>query len=109
MVESTVNGSAMNDFGESRGERAWTFLTNHGHVFFLLARNSDLRLRDIADAVGVTERATFGIISDLEAGGYVTRQRAGRRNTYTVHTDQPLRHPLEAGTPVGDIVNALRG
>jgi DNA-binding Lrp family transcriptional regulator len=86
---------------------AWTFLTNHGHVFFLLARRPDLSLREVGEAVGITERAALSIVNDLEEAGYVTRTRVGRRNRYQVHADRPLRHPLESDLRVGEILDAL--
>ena len=84
--------------------RTWTFLTNHGHVLIYLARNPDARVRDIADAVGITERATMAILGDLVDGGYVTRSRVGRRNTYEVRSDAALRHPEESDHQVGEIL-----
>lgn len=85
----------------------WTFLSNHGHVLVCIAANPDARLRDIAEAVGITERAVFGIVRDLEQAGYVERAREGRRNHYLVHTGQPLRHPLEGGHVIGDLLEAI--
>ncbi|HVM18051.1 MAG TPA: MarR family transcriptional regulator [Gaiellaceae bacterium] len=76
-------------------ERRWTFLTNHAHTLLAIAQNPEARLRDIADAVGITERAAFRIVADLEAEGYVTKHKRGRRNVYEVNGDLPLRHPLE--------------
>jgi DNA-binding IclR family transcriptional regulator len=85
----------------------WTFLTNHAHVLVLLHRDPELRLRDLAQMVGITERATQRIVGELVDGGYVTRHRAGRRNTYTVHLDAHLRHPLEAAHTVGELLEAI--
>ncbi len=82
----------------------WTFLTNHSHVLLCLARDPELRLRDIALLVGITERAVQRIIADLEEGGIITRSREGRNNRYTVHPELPLRHPVELGCTVGDLV-----
>ena len=86
---------------------SWTFLTNHGHVFLAVARNPQARLRDIADAVGITERAAFRIVADLERDGYVTKRREGRRNTYVVHPERPLRHPLERHEEVGSLLRLI--
>lgn len=80
----------------STGERPWTFLTNHARVLVMIARNPESRLRDIADAIGITERAAQTIVNDLEEGGYITRTRIGRRNHYSVHPDRPFRHPADA-------------
>jgi len=87
----------------------WTFLTNHAHVLVLLDRDPDMRMRDLADRVGITERATQRIISELVDSGYLTRRRQGRRNTYTVHGDQPLRHPLESQHTVAELLRAVGG
>jgi len=85
----------------------WTFLSNHGHVAVCLARDPDGRLRDIADQVGITERRVAAIIADLEAAGIVTRERVGRRNTYTVNRRAKLRHPVESHRTVGDLLKAI--
>ena len=85
----------------------WTFLTNHAHVLVCLARDPDLRQRDLSALVGVTERATQVILDDLEASGYLTRERVGRRNRYVLTLDRPLRHPLEAAHTVGELVELL--
>ncbi len=88
-------------------EPGWTFLSNHGHVLVCLARNPDMRLRDVAQAVGITERAVQKIIGDLESGGVLTREREGRRNRYQLHIEQPLRHPLEAHRSVGALLRSI--
>jgi predicted transcriptional regulator len=76
--------------------RHWTFLSNHAHVLVCLALDPHARLRDVALEVGITERAVQGIVGDLEHAGVILRERQGRRNTYRLHLDAPLRHPLEA-------------
>lgn len=86
----------------------WTFLTNHGHVLLALHRNPDLRQRDIAQLVGITEGAVQRILHDLEDGGYISRAKVGRRNHYTVDGDLPLRHPMEANHNVSDLLNSLQ-
>jgi len=86
---------------------SWTFFTNHGHVLVCLAGDPDLRTRDVADLVGITERSAQAIISDLVDAGYVTRIKEGRRNRYEVHGDIPLRHPLEQDHTVGEVLVAL--
>ena len=73
----------------------WTFLTNHAHVLLCVWEDADARVRDIAPRVGVTERAVQRILRELQAEGYLQRQRVGRRNRYSVRTELPLRHPLE--------------
>ena len=73
----------------------WTFLTNHSHVLLCIAADPDIRGRDIAVRVGITERSAQSIITDLVDGGYLTRERVGRRNRYKIHARRPLRHPIE--------------
>lgn len=82
----------------------WTFLTNHGHVLVCLLRDPEMRLRDVAERVGITERAVQRIISELEAAGVITREKAGRRNRYRIDQTVPLRHELEAEHTVGDLL-----
>lgn len=85
----------------------WTFLTNHAHVLICIARRPDIRLRDVATQVGITERAVQSIVRDLEAGGYLERSRVGRRNHYRLHPDRPLRHPVEHGHQLTELLDAL--
>jgi DNA-binding MarR family transcriptional regulator len=85
--------------------RSWTLLTNHGRVLLLVARDPDARLRDLAEAAGITERAAQTIVGDLEEAGYLTRQRTGRRNHYLVHRRRPFRHPAEADHSVGELLD----
>lgn len=89
------------------GPLGWTFLTNHGHVLVAISRDGELRQRDIGRQVGITEGAVQRILDDLEAGGYVRRQRVGRRNRYEVIDDRPLRHPLEQPRTVADLLEAV--
>jgi hypothetical protein len=91
---------------ENQG-RAWTLLTGHGRVLVEIARNPDARLRDVAAVAGLTERAVQAIISDLEAAGYLTRKREGRRNRYTVNTESRFRHPAQEGHRVGPLLDLL--
>jgi len=88
--------------------RRWDFLTNHAHVLLCVAEDPGIRLRDVAAAVGITERAAHKIVSDLVEGGYVTREKRGRRNRYTVVPNLPLRHPLVERREVGDLLGVLR-
>lgn len=85
----------------------WTFLTNHAHTLLCIARDPGIRLRDVADRVGVTERAAQRIVSDLVEAGYLDRLREGRRNYYKVKADRPLRHPVERGHDIGEILSVL--
>lgn len=82
----------------------WTFLSNHAHVLLLLARDPEIRLRDVADVVGITERAVQRIVADLEEGRYIERERIGRRNRYRVHPEMPLRHPIEAHRRIASLI-----
>lgn len=85
----------------------WTFFTNHGHVLVCLAAEPDLRTRDVAELVGITERSAQSIITDLVEAGYLTRIKEGRRNRYEVHADKPLRHSLERDHSVGELLVTL--
>ena len=82
----------------------WTFLSNHAHVLISLAKRSDARIRDLADDVGITERAVAQILADLEAAGVLAKERTGRRNTYHINSDAPLRHRVESHRTVADIL-----
>lgn len=88
---------------------SWTFLSHHARVLLLIARDPDIRLRDVAAEVGITERAVQAIVGDLERDGYLTRARVGRRNHYEVHTDRPLRHPLQRDVDVGALLRLASG
>jgi hypothetical protein len=85
----------------------WTLLTGHGHVLVEIARNPDARIRDIAAVAGLTERAVQAIVADLEAAGYLTRTRAGRRTLYSVNPDMFFRHPAQEGHRVGPFLALL--
>ena len=82
----------------------WTFLTNYGHVLLCIASNPQVRIRDLADRVGITERAVQRIIFELEEDGYLTHEREGRRNTYRVRPHLPLRHPVERKNKVAALL-----
>ena len=85
----------------------WTFLTNHAHVLLCVARDPEMRLRDVATEVGITERAAQRIVAELVEAGYLERSREGRRNRYQLHLERPLRHPLEQDHAVGEILQIL--
>ena len=87
--------------------RTWTFLTNHAAALLCLAREPDLRIRDLAERAGITERAAQQIVRDLQAEGYISIRKVGRRNTYTIHPDRPLRHPLQRQYRVQDLLAAF--
>jgi DNA-binding transcriptional ArsR family regulator len=84
---------------------SWTFLTNHAHVLICLTRDPEMRLRDVAAAVGITERAVHKIIAELEDGGLLERERQGRRNVYRIHAKRPLRHPVESHCTVQGLLH----
>ncbi len=86
---------------------SWTFLTNHGHVLLAVHRNPDLRQRDISRLVGITEGAVQRILTELEHGGYIQREKIGRRNHYQVVADTPLRHPLEQNHTITELLELL--
>jgi hypothetical protein len=88
---------------------SWTFLTNHAHVLLCLSREPEVRMRDIAGLVGITERAVQRIIAELEEAGHVERVRHGRRNHYEVRADLPLRHPIERHVRVSALVDFVIG
>lgn len=82
----------------------WTFLTNHAHVLMCVSENPNALLRDVANQVGITERAAQRIVSELEEAGYLERAREGRRNSYRLNTAMPLRHPLDTDFRVGELL-----
>lgn len=82
----------------------WTFLTHHGHVLVALAQTPDLTVDQIAAKVGITSRATAGILNDLVDAGYVEKTKLGRNNHYTVHGEIPLRHPLNKNTKISELL-----
>ena len=93
------------DFETTR--HAWSFLTNHLQVLLCIARDPNIRLRDIAGLVGITERAAQNIVADLVDDGYVSRTRVGRRNEYEVNGDLSLRHPNAGSVTVGGLLEIL--
>jgi MarR family len=91
------------------GSRTWSFLTNHAQVLLCIAHDPGIRLREIGEAVGITERAAHRIVVELAAADYVSRERNGRRNHYTIQSDLPLPDPLARGQKVGDLLAILAG
>lgn len=83
---------------------AWTFLSNHGHILLCIARDPDIRVREIAQAVGITERAVQRILGELEEAGVISRRRRGRRTHYQIDERLPLRHPIESEHSVGELL-----
>jgi len=86
---------------------SWTLLTGHGHVLVEIARNPEARIRDLSEAAGITERTVQAIVADLEAAGYITRTRNGRRTVYTVNKDSLFRHSAQEGLRVGPFLDLL--
>jgi predicted transcriptional regulator len=85
----------------------WTFLSNHGHVLVSLARDPNARTRDVAEAVGITERAVQQIVHDLVEQGYLEKTKVGRRNRYTVARRAHLRHQQDARVTLGAFVDLM--
>jgi DNA-binding MarR family transcriptional regulator len=88
-------------------DRSWRFVTNHTQVLLCIARSEDVRLRDIAETVGITERAVQRIVSDLVEAGYVQRELVGRRNRYTILREARMRHPSQADHAIGELLDLL--
>ena len=86
----------------------WTFLSSHGIVLVLIARDTAIRMREIAEKAGITERAVQRIVKDLVSAGYLTRTRKGRRNVYEVHSELHMRHPTTRHVEVGHLMEVLR-
>ena len=91
------------------GTPAWSFLTNHAQVLLCIAHDPGIRLREIGEAVGITERAAHRIVVELVTAGYVSRARNGRRNHYTIQSHLPLPDPLAHERKVGDLLAILAG
>ena len=83
----------------------WTFLSNHGHILVCVARDPNIRVREIAQAVGITERAVQRILGELEAAGVISRRRNGRRTHYEIDGELPLRHPVEADHTIEELLS----
>jgi DNA-binding MarR family transcriptional regulator len=84
---------------------AWSFLTNHAQVLICIARDPGIRLREIGETVGITERAAHRLVGELAMAGYISRERHGRRNRYTIHSHLPLPDPLARGRTVTDLLS----
>ncbi len=85
----------------------WTFMSNHAHVVILLSQDSSMVLREVAQRVGITERAVQRIVADLEQDGIIEREKVGRQNHYRILGKQPLRHPIEAHRTIGDLIRLM--
>jgi predicted transcriptional regulator len=89
-------------------DKPWRFVTNHTQVLLTIARNPDIRMREIADLVGITERASQRIVSDLVEAGYIEAVRVGRRNHYTINREIKMRHPAQEKQEIGDLLDLLK-
>jgi DNA-binding IclR family transcriptional regulator len=85
----------------------WSFLTNHARALLFIARDPNARLRDVAAALGVTERTAFGIVVDLTEAGYVVKVKDGRRNRYHIQEHLPLRDSISRERTIGDVLDLL--
>lgn len=99
--------SDMSSQAGSNHEKPWRFVTNHTQVLLAIARDPDVRLRDIAEMVGITERAAQRIVRDLVESGYVTSERIGRRNRYLVNREIEMRHRQQLGHEIGSLLDVL--
>jgi hypothetical protein len=87
----------------------WTFLTSHARVLLCIAHDPGVRLREIADSVGITERSAYGIVTDLTEAGYIVKQKTGRRNLYQIQAHLPLPEPTSQERTVGEVLTLLAG
>ena len=90
-----------------KGPPTWSFLTNHAQVLLRIADDPSARLREIGDSIGITERATHRIVVELVDAGYISRERNGRRNRYTIQTELPLHDPIPRDQKIGDLLAIL--
>ena len=87
----------------------WSFLTNHARVLVCIAHDPGVRLRDIASTLNITERSAFAIVADLIAGGYVAKEKDGRRNRYHIEVDAPLGEAVGRQQTIGELLKLLVG
>lgn len=92
----------------AQDSRPWRFVTNHTQVLLCISRDPEVRLRDVAETVGITERAAQRIVADLVEAGFVTRERVGRRNRYGINDGLKMRHPSQEDHDVGELLRLLR-
>lgn len=97
----------MSPAAEKNAASNWTFLSNHGHVLLCIARDPNVRVREIAQAVGITERAVQRILAELEEAKVIVRRRHGRRTRYEIDEAVPLRHPIEAQHSIGELMRLV--
>ena len=104
---SRSTGPVDSNAADATPPAGWVFITNHGLVLLAIARHQDITLREVAARVGITERSAQNIVADLVEGGYLNRTRQGRRNSYTIPANRPLRHPLNAGHDLDELLALL--
>jgi predicted ArsR family transcriptional regulator len=92
---------------EASQQPGWTFVTNHTQVLLCIARDPDIRLRDVAAEIGITERAVQRIVAELVEAGFLERRRVGRRNQYVVNRAAAMRHPAQFGHDIGPLLDLL--
>jgi predicted ArsR family transcriptional regulator len=92
---------------EERADRRWAFVTNHFLVLLCIAEDPNVRMIEVAERVGITQRAVRGIVADLVDAGYLTRTRVGRRNHYGINRDMPLRHLETRHRQLGELLGLL--
>ena len=85
----------------------WTFITNHARVMMVISQDPTVRLRDIASTLDITERTAYGIVTDLTEGGYVVKEKDGRRNRYEIQAHLPLREPITRERTIGEVLDLL--
>src|SRR5512132_1099445 len=98
----------MSSMSSDKDGKPWRFVTNHTQVLLCIARDGDVRLRDLATMVGITERAAQRIVADLIEAGFVERRRVGRRNRYLVNREAAMRHPAQYDHEIGELLDVLR-
>ncbi len=92
----------------SSNEKPWRFVTNHTQALLGIARDPNVRMRDLAQTIGITERAAQRIVADLIQAGFVERERVGRRNRYVINSNGQMRHPSQEGHEIGELLDLLR-
>lgn len=107
LTHGNENGPSADATRQPSPAGSWTFLTNHAHVLFCIAQDPEVRLRDVAARVGITERAVQRIVTDLEGEGYLQVSKEGRRNRYRVNFNMPLRHPIERHRTVNALIGLV--
>jgi predicted transcriptional regulator len=88
---------------------SWTFLSNHGRALLCIAHDPDVRLREIAASLGVTERSAYTVVNDLAEGGYIVKERDGRRNRYHLQHHLPLPEAPDKSQAIGEVLAVLTG